>query len=235
MRAAFLAAIILLAPTYALAQSCPQPLASARRLVLVTADKFSSTSASLGQFERDAANAPWHEVRAATPALIGQRGVAWARAFARYAHRGEPIKIEGDHRAPIGFFKLGASFGFGLSDRPGYLRIAQDTICVYDLSSPAYNAITSRAKAGLKVRGENMSHVPQYRKGLVVDYPTNARAKAGSCIFVHLQLPGMTGTGGCVALPEPQLVALQDFAQPGAVLAILPRPALGRFKGCLPN
>ncbi|MFZ0846941.1 MAG: hypothetical protein WAM62_14225 [Pseudolabrys sp.] len=235
MRTAFLTAIVMLAPAYALAQSCPQPLASASRLVLVTADKFSSTSASLEQFERDSANAPWHEVRAATSALIGQRGLAWAHAFRRYARRGEPIKVEGDKRAPIGFFKLGASFGFGLSDRPDYLRITQDTICVDDLSSPAYNTIASRAKLGLKVHGENMSHVPQYRRGLLVDYPTNARAKAGSCIFVHLQLPGMTGTAGCVALPEPQLVALQDFAQPGAVLSILPRQALGRFKGCLPN
>jgi L,D-peptidoglycan transpeptidase YkuD (ErfK/YbiS/YcfS/YnhG family) len=235
MRAALLAATVLLAPTYALAQICPQPLASARRLVLVTADRFSSTSASLGQFERDAASAPWQEVRGATSALIGQRGVAWARAFARYARRGEAIKVEGDKRAPIGFFKLGASFGFGMSDRPDYVRITQDTICVYDLSSPAYNTISSRAKVGLEVLAENMSHVPQYRRGLLVDYPTNAREKAGSCIFVHLQLPGMTGTAGCVALPEPQLVALQDFAQPGAVLAILPRQALGRFKGCLPN
>jgi L,D-peptidoglycan transpeptidase YkuD (ErfK/YbiS/YcfS/YnhG family) len=235
MRAALLAVIVMLAPAYALAQSCPEPLASARRLVLVTADKLSSTGASLGQFERDAANSPWHEVRAATPTLIGQRGMAWAHAFRRYARRGEPIKVEGDKRAPIGFFKIGSSFGFGMSDRPDYLRIAQDTICVYDLSSPAYNTITSRAKAGLKVRAENMSHVPQYRRGLLVDYPTNVRAKAGSCIFIHLQLSGMTGTAGCVALPEPQLVALQDFAQPGAVLAIMPRQAFGRFKGCLPN
>jgi L,D-peptidoglycan transpeptidase YkuD (ErfK/YbiS/YcfS/YnhG family) len=106
--------------------------------------------------------------------------------------------------------------------------------CVYDLSSPAYNTITSRARIGSMVRAENMSHVPQYRRGLLVDYPTNARARAGSCIFVHLQLPWMTGTGGCVALPEPQLVAMQDFVQPGAVLAILPRQALGRFKGCIP-
>jgi L,D-peptidoglycan transpeptidase YkuD (ErfK/YbiS/YcfS/YnhG family) len=47
-------------------------------------------------------------------------------------------------------------------------------------------------------------------------------------------LPGKTGTGGCVALPEPQLEAVQDFAQDGAVLAIMPRQALERFKGCLP-
>jgi len=36
-------------------------------------------------------------------------------------------------------------------------------------------------------------------------------------------------------LPEPQLVAVQDHVQAGAVLAILPRQALDRFKGCLPD
>jgi hypothetical protein len=35
-------------------------------------------------------------------------------------------------------------------------------------------------------------------------------------------------------LPEPQLNAVQDFAEPGAVLAVLARNALARFKGCLP-
>ena len=58
--------------------------------------------------------------------------------------------------------------------------------------------------------------------------------RAGSCIFIHLRLPGKTGTAGCVALPEPQLKALQDFSQGGAVLAVLPKQALGRFKGRLP-
>jgi L,D-peptidoglycan transpeptidase YkuD (ErfK/YbiS/YcfS/YnhG family) len=68
----------------------------------------------------------------------------------------------------------------------------------------------------------------------VVDYPTDAKARAGSCIFIHLRLPGKTGTAGCVALPEPQLVDLQNFAQEGAVLAVLPKDALDRFKSCLP-
>jgi L,D-peptidoglycan transpeptidase YkuD (ErfK/YbiS/YcfS/YnhG family) len=58
--------------------------------------------------------------------------------------------------------------------------------------------------------------------------------RAGSCIFIHLRLPGKTGTAGCIALPEPRLKAWQDFSQGGAVLAVLPRQALGRFRGCLP-
>jgi len=36
-------------------------------------------------------------------------------------------------------------------------------------------------------------------------------------------------------LPGPDVTALQDFAEPGAVLAVLPRGALGRLGACLPN
>jgi D-alanyl-D-alanine dipeptidase len=229
-----MAAILLIAPHVAFAQNCSEPLAQARRLVLVTADTFTSTTASVQRFERDAPNAPWQLSGGAATALIGHRGVAWAYAFRKFAKRDEPVKVEGDKRAPAGFYKIGPSFGFGVSQMPNYVRVDEGMVCVDDLNSPAYNTITRRERIGPKVHGENMSRVPEYARGLLVDYPTDAKARAGSCIFIHLQLPGKTGTSGCVALPEPQLAALQDFSQSGAVLAILPRAALNRFKGCLP-
>ena len=81
-----------------------------------------------------------------------------------------------------------------------------------------------------------MSRVlPMYRRGLLVDYPTDARKQAGSCIFIHVWRSPTTGTAGCVAMPEPRVEALQDFAADGAVLAILPRGALDRLPGCLPR
>lgn len=234
MRAALLALSILIAPHAALAQSCPQPLASAKRLVLVTADSLTSTTATVQQFERAAVTAPWQEFRGPTTALIGHKGVGWAHAFRSFARKGEPVKVEGDKRAPAGFYKIGSSFGFAASHRLGYMRVVDGMTCVDDLSSPAYNTIATRANVGWQIHGENMWRMPEYRRGLLVDYPSNRKARAGSCIFIHLQLPGKTGTSGCVALPEPQLEALQDFAQGGAVLAVLPRRALDRFKGCLP-
>jgi hypothetical protein len=36
-------------------------------------------------------------------------------------------------------------------------------------------------------------------------------------------------------MPEPRVEALQDFSAVGAVLAILPQQALGRFATCLPK
>ncbi len=235
IRDTMLAVVALLVPQVALAQSCPEPLASARRLVLVTADTLTSTTATVERFDRHTSNAQWQVAGGAATALIGHKGIGWSHAFRRFAKRGEPVKVEGDKRAPAGFYKIGPSFGFGPSQVPNYVRVDDGMVCVDDLSSPAYNTITRRDWVGPKVHAENMSRVPDYRRGLLVDYPTDRKARAGSCIFIHLQLPGKTGTSGCVALPEPQLEAVQDFAQDGAVLAILPRQALGRFKGCLPT
>jgi L,D-peptidoglycan transpeptidase YkuD (ErfK/YbiS/YcfS/YnhG family) len=235
MRKAMFSLLILLLPCAAHAQSCPAPLRGARRLVLVLAPTMSSSTASLTRYVRAAPGARWYATGGPASALIGHKGVGWSEAFAQYARRGEPLKVEGDKRAPAGFFRIGPRFGFAAERGRDYLRVTQGTVCVSDARSPAYNTIISRAKVGWTVRGENMWRIPEYRRGLLVDYPTDRKRRAGSCIFIHLRLPGATGTSGCVSVPEPRLIALQRFAAPGAVLAILPRQALDRFKGCLPE
>ena len=235
MRSALFVLFLLLFSSPAFAQSCPAPLRDARRLVLAVADTMTSTTASLTRYIRATPSAPWRAQGGPATALIGHNGVAWSHAFRQFARRGEPVKVDGDKRAPLGFFRIGRRFGFTAGHGPHYLRVRQGTVCVDDPRSAAYNTITSRAKVGWTVHGENMWRVPEYRRGLLVEYPTDAKARAGSCIFIHLRLPGATGTSGCVSLPEPHLIALQEFAEPGTVLAILPRRALGRFKGCLPE
>ncbi len=234
MRAALIVLGLLPAPSLAFAQSCPAPLASAHRLLLVVPNAMHGTTGSAQRFSRASPRAPWRPAGGAFTALLSYRGVAWAHAFRRYAAKGEPIKVDGDLCAPAGVFRVGRSFGFASSRRAGYLRLTRGVTCVDDPRSPAYNTITTRARVGGRVHGENMWRVKQYAQGLVVDYPTDRRARAGSCIFIHLWLKGARGTHGCVALPPPQVAAMQNFAQGGAVLAVLPKQALPRFKGCLP-
>ncbi len=227
-----MAALFVSSPT--LAQTCPAPLANARKLVLVTPVTLISTSATMRRYTRSAAGASWRADGGPITATIGRNGTAWSNAFRNYAVAGEPVKVDGDKRVPAGIYPLGRSFGFAPSRLRGYMRIDDGMTCVDDPSSPAYNTITSRAKVGWKVSGENMWRIPEYRRGLVVDYPTDRAAKAGSCIFIHVRKPGAPGTAGCVSLPEADVEGLQHFASGGAVLAIVPHAALGRFAGCLP-
>jgi len=235
MRRAPFVIALLMAPVAAWAQSCPAPLASARRLVLAVAPAMSSTVVTVRRYERSSPAKPWREIGGPASALIGRRGVAWGPAFRAFAQGDESVKIDGDERAPAGFYRIGPSFGFLPSRLRGYMRIAAGTVCVDDPASPAYNTITTRAKVGWRVHGENMWRASAYRRGLLVDYPTDRRHRAGSCIFIHVWRPGRrSGTAGCIALAERQVAALQRFAQGGAVLAVLLRRALGRFKGCLP-
>jgi L,D-peptidoglycan transpeptidase YkuD (ErfK/YbiS/YcfS/YnhG family) len=224
----------ILFPGVALAQSCPAPLTDAKRLVLVVADNFTTSAASVQRFER-VAGGSWRAIGGPASALIGLKGMAWSQAWRSLATRGEPVKYDGDKRVPAGIYPTGSSFGFKARPHTDYLQIREGDVCVDDPSSPAYNTITKRALVGWKVHGENMWRVPDYRNGISVEYPTDAKLRAGSCIFIHVWLPGKAGTAGCVALKEPEVVALQEFVEPGAVLAVLPRHALGRLKGCLPE
>jgi L,D-peptidoglycan transpeptidase YkuD (ErfK/YbiS/YcfS/YnhG family) len=224
----------LLASSAARAQTCPEPLAGARRLVLVASTNITATTGTARLFERVSPQQAWQPVGPAEPVVLGRTGMAWGLGFHHLATTSEPKKIEGDGRTPAGVYRIGASFGFATSPRPGYRQIAEDTVCVDDPASPAYNTITSRNIVGRKVHGENMRTVQRYRRGLVVDYPTDAKARGGSCIFIHIKRSTMAPTAGCVALPEERVAAWQEFSEPGAVLATVPQAALGRLSGCLP-
>ena len=216
-------------------ETCPAALEGARQLILVTTANMAAASARLRRFERSGDRDPWRAVGQAEPAVVGAGGLAWGYPFRGLARDGEPIKVEGDKRTPAGVYKIGRSFGFAPAPRPGHLVLkAGETICVDDPASPAYNTIAPRAALGPGVHGEDMGAVDLYRRGLAIDYPTDAAHRAGSCIFIHVWRAPGRGTAGCVALSEAGVAALQDFARDGAAIAILPRKAVERFEGCLP-
>ena len=233
--AAALAAGIALLPASAAAQSCPQPLAGARRLVIVSAEGMTTSAARLRLFERASAAAPWRPHGAWTPARIGRAGMAWGYPFRGVARAGGPVKVEGDKRTPAGLYRVGRAFGFAASRLPGYLRVTTQTVCVDDVRSPAYNTFTTRTALGRGVHVERMWADRRYRRGLWVDYPTHAAARAGSCIFIHVWKSPTTPTTGCIAVSERRMAELQAFAAPGAVLAVVPEQARERWPGCLPR
>jgi L,D-peptidoglycan transpeptidase YkuD (ErfK/YbiS/YcfS/YnhG family) len=229
----FAATTILVSPVYA--QTCPDPIAAASRLVLVTAPSMDTELATMRLFTRRSANQAWKLVGAAEPAVVGKAGLGWGYSFLHVKKRDEPEKIEGDKRTPAGFFRIGVSFGFAPSRRLGYIELkGGETVCVEDPSSLFYNTITRRSEIG-SVVADDMRSSPLYRSGLFVEYPSDRATRRGSCILIHIWSAPDTGTAGCIGLPEERVRALQDFSRAGAVLAVLPETALERFAGCLPT
>jgi L,D-peptidoglycan transpeptidase YkuD (ErfK/YbiS/YcfS/YnhG family) len=149
----FAATAILVSPAFVspvLAATCPAPLAQAKRLVLVATQSMDTALATLQRFARRSADLPWKRVSAAEPAVVGKAGLGWGYPFIDVKDGEEPEKVEGDNRTPAGFFRIGSSFGFAPSRRPGYIELkAGETVCVEDPSSPLYNTITKRSDIGL--------------------------------------------------------------------------------------
>jgi L,D-peptidoglycan transpeptidase YkuD (ErfK/YbiS/YcfS/YnhG family) len=228
------AVVVLLLVTGLLGQSSSQEkaLRDAQRLVLVVASSFDAEAATVQLFER-APNGKWRAASEPESAVVGERGVAWWPTFAAYATEGEPVKDEPDLRSPAGIFPLGPSFGYGDGGGPWQINLeAGQHYCVDDVASPLYNQIVAQEEAGEGVNGEQMWLPNEYRRGLLIGYPTDVRRHPGSCIFVHVWTNPGRGTGGCIGLPAERVEAIQRFAAdvPTAI-AIVPRDALDRFEG----
>jgi L,D-peptidoglycan transpeptidase YkuD (ErfK/YbiS/YcfS/YnhG family) len=219
----------------AVGRSCPVALQDARRLVLVTAGSIDSKHGILQTFERDTPQSSWQAASGPQPAMLGDQGIAWAQGYQSYAQAGEPIQVEGDNRSPAGVFPLGQTFGFDHAGKPPHISLENNRhICVDDLASPYYNQIVSRDVAGPGTHAEEMRSIATYRRGIVIDLPTNRESRTGSCIFLHVWNEG-AGTGGCIGLPENSVEELQSWGGGGqAVIAILPGLARERLRPCLP-
>jgi L,D-peptidoglycan transpeptidase YkuD (ErfK/YbiS/YcfS/YnhG family) len=212
-----------------------QPLSAASRLVLVETQDFHSSDATISTYERQLPNGAWREVGVTAPAKIGRAGVGWGFTFQHLARAGEPLKREGDKRAPAGIFALSRPFGFGSSNLTNYMQLERGRhVCVDDVRSSHYSRIVNSGTAGAGTSGERMWAVDIYRKGILVDYPTSRAAKAGSCIFVHLWRRPDKPTVGCVAASEPTVDRLQTWAndpKDKTVIAIVPSSARERLPG----
>ena len=181
----------------------------ARQLVLVTAPDWTSTRATLRRFERADAASAWTEHGAAYPVTLGRSGLGWGLGL-HPAPASEPIKREGDGRAPAGVFRLTRLFGYAGSDsalartaKLPYLPVDSDTLCIDDPASRHYNRIVERSRAGApdwSSHEDMRRRDDQYVLGVVVahnsDPPEPGR---GSCIFMHVWRAPGAPTAGCTA------------------------------------
>ena len=170
------------------AQSCPAPLADAKRLVLVTAPTMNDMAATMRLYERASANEAWRALGAAEPATIGRAGMGWSQFFPSLlaaANRSRSKATSG--RRPASIRSAGASASWRRRGRT--ISTSRPTRSASMILRRRPTTPSPRALAlGPAVRAENMSRVlPMYRRGLLVDYPTDAR-KTSRVVHLHPRL-----------------------------------------------
>jgi len=171
-------------------------LHSTQQIILVVSDDFKSPKAKLECYEGSTSICGTIEVN------IGKNGLGWGIGE-KILHQknSEPLKYEGDNKAPIGVFKLNNIYGYSKTHdyNMPYLYTSKNLICVDDSSSPFYNQVIEAN--GNEKSFENMRRSDhQYELGIIVAHNPNATQKRGSCIFLHVKKEKNAPTAGCTSM-----------------------------------
>jgi len=176
---------------------CQMFLWANEQIVLVVSDDFSSKKAVLSCFEDNKKVFDSFEVN------IGENGLGFGLGKIELAQsETEPIKQEGDKKAPIGIFTLDAIFGYekDLKTEMPYLYANENLICVDDSDSPFYNQIIEMPSEKPNSFENMRRDDAQYELGVVVGHNKNQIKQRGSCIFLHVEKSEDTPTAGCTAM-----------------------------------
>lgn len=201
-------------------------LDGARQLVVVTTAGWDSVNGSLQRFERSGSHDTWRAVGQAFPIVVGKAGLGWGDGLVSNerlgAAAGEPVKREGDGKAPAGVFSLGTAFGYEAQLLPGsrmpYVHLTSSMECVDDSGSRHYNRIVDRQaihapdwhSSEQMLRNDEL-----YHWGVYVNHNTHpTRPGGGSCIFMHIWRSAGQGTVGCTAMPEENVQQLIEWLDP---------------------
>jgi hypothetical protein len=202
------------------------PIHSSTQLLVVTTSDWEAVDGRLQRYHRAAPGKPWQPVGEAVPVVIGKKGLGWGSGIVpadelRPPDSSDPIKKEGDSKAPAGIFRLSRVFGYAeqepLGWRMPYLNLTPSVECVDDSASKFYNQVVDRSQVSADWNSsEHMLRSDDlYRWGIVVDHNAGpAKAGDGSCIFLHIWRGPGQGTVGCTAMPEEQIQAILSWLDP---------------------
>ena len=222
-------------------------LAQSRQLLIVTTKDWNAVDGELLRYERAAGQA-WRLVGEKVPIVVGRSGMAWGKGLhgdpAVLAKASDPIKKEGDGRAPAGIFSLSSAFGYAPREQAGkvklpYVQATKTLECVDDSQSANYNRILERGSVATpdwKSSEEMRRGDELYRWGVVVDHNANPpQAGCGSCIFLHIWQAAGKGTAGCTAMKAATMEEVLFWLAPQQkpLIVQLPRTEFERFRDLL--
>ena len=199
------------------------PVKGSRQFVLVVTETDSTPRARLTSYERSGGN--W--VRAfSCPAVVGKNGMGWGRGLHsdRDRNHAEPVKREGDGKAPMGAFKLLRAYGYpprnSVRTRFPYRQTTPDLACIDDARSEHYAMIVNADRefapgASLPTHEDMFRPDDLYRYVILIGHNTTRPVPgAGSCIFLHVWRGEDSSTAGCTAIAEEHMVRLLEWLDP---------------------
>lgn len=202
------------------------PLDASTEIIVVTTPDWNSVVGTMRRYERSQHGKRWTLVGAPVQVVVGKNGLGWGAGVVATDGAGiraaaDPVKKEGDGKAPAGVFSLSEAFGYAAQPATGtrlpYVPLTTAIECVDDTNSKFYNRVVDHGSVSPDWNSsEHMLRSDElYRWGLVVDHNSNpAQPGAGSCIFMHIWRGPGQGTVGCTAMPQEQIEKLLAWLDP---------------------
>jgi L,D-peptidoglycan transpeptidase YkuD (ErfK/YbiS/YcfS/YnhG family) len=208
-------------------------LLASQQILLVVSDDFNSSKATLQAYEN---GVPFYKKIVVN---IGKNGLGWGLGEKEFdVKKGEPLKYEGDNKAPIGVFKLTNLFGYSKDNsfKMSYFYTSKELICVDDSDSNFYNQLIE-ANGNEKSFEKMKRKDGQYELGIVVAHNTMAKKGRGSCIFIHVQRAQNTPTAGCTSMPLADLKVIAHWLdkKKNPLLIQIPKSKIQKVKILYPN
>lgn len=208
------------------------------QMVVVTTSDWSSSQGTLQRYERESPGNPWKAVGEPISVMVGKTGLGWGSGLVKisgsFTAKNDPVKKEGDGKAPAGVFLLSKAFGYASEEQPGwkmpYLPLTSSIQCVDDTNSKFYNTLVDASKIspdwGSHENEQMRRSDDLYRWGILVDHNTNPPdAGKGSCIFMHIWRGPGQPTVGCTAMAQQNLESLLSWLAPERKPLLVQLPA----------
>ena len=177
------------------------------QIMIVTPFRYTSSIASFHYYIKKGEE--WEEILS-SQAYIGRDGLG--------------LHSEDDLKSPIGVFNFTNLFGIG--DNPGtnlpYTKVNDSIYWVSDPKSPKYNKMVNieTFKDFDPAISEHLIEYPvAYKYAININYNPTGIPGIGSAIFLHCTTNNLY-TGGCVSLPEKNLVKVFKLINENAVIII---------------
>jgi hypothetical protein len=199
---------------------------SSTQIVVVTTADWNAVEGTLQRYERSNTRGRWTPVGDPFAVVVGKNGLGWGAGVApsndaSVRAADDPVKKEGDGKAPAGIFRLSTAFGYAAQPEAGwhmpYISLTPSVECVDDTASKSYNRVVDNTKVSVDWNSsEHMLRSDElYRWGLVVDHNADpVTPGSGSCIFMHIWRGPGRGTVGCTAMPQERLESVIGWLDP---------------------